>query len=94
MKRVLLLILAAFAATVQAQQAGAPLFSDNYAKTPSELSAISPTGGAGGSGNAKVQVVTILGNPSQPAPIANCYALDPTHPFLHTIMPGTASVPC
>ena len=77
MKRVLLLILAAFAATVQAQQASAPLFSDNYAKTPSELSAISPTGGAGGSGNAKVQVVTILGNPSQPGPYSQLLRVGP-----------------
>jgi quercetin dioxygenase-like cupin family protein len=38
----------------------------DYAKTPKELAAIAPTGGAGGSGNAKVQVVNILGDPSKP----------------------------
>ncbi|MFM0534973.1 cupin domain-containing protein [Paraburkholderia strydomiana] len=37
-----------------------------YSKTLAELNAISPTGGAGGSGNSKVQVVTILGDPSKP----------------------------
>jgi hypothetical protein len=36
----------------------------DYAKTLTELSADQPTGGVGGSGNAKVQVVTILGDPS------------------------------
>jgi quercetin dioxygenase-like cupin family protein len=38
----------------------------DYAKTPAELSAVQPTGGAGGSGNPKVQVVTILGDASKP----------------------------
>jgi quercetin dioxygenase-like cupin family protein len=47
-----------------AQDAGARL--PDYAKTPTELSAVQPTGGAGGSGNAKVQVVTILGDASKP----------------------------
>jgi hypothetical protein len=42
----------------------------DYAKTPSELSAVQPTGGAGGSGNIKVQVVTILGDASKPGPYA------------------------
>jgi quercetin dioxygenase-like cupin family protein len=42
----------------------------NYAKTPAELSAVQPTGGAGGSGNAKVQVITILGDASKPGPYA------------------------
>lgn len=42
----------------------------NYSKTPAELSAVQPTGGAGGSGNAKVQVVTILGDASKPGPYA------------------------
>jgi uncharacterized RmlC-like cupin family protein len=37
----------------------------NYAKTPIELSDVRPTGGAGGSGNAKVQVVTIIGDTSK-----------------------------
>ncbi|MBR0875067.1 cupin domain-containing protein [Bradyrhizobium tropiciagri] len=38
----------------------------DYARTLSELAEIAPTGGAGGSGNAKVQVVTILGDASKP----------------------------
>src|ERR1700754_2684260 len=42
----------------------------DYAKTLSELSAVGPTGGAGGSGYAKVQVVTILGDASKPGPYA------------------------
>jgi uncharacterized RmlC-like cupin family protein len=47
-----------------AQNAGTKL--PDYAKTPAELSAVDPTGGAGGSGNPKVQVVTILGDASKP----------------------------
>ncbi len=50
------------AASAQDAEAKLP----DYAKTPTELSAVQPTGGAGGSGNAKVQVVTILGDPSKP----------------------------
>lgn len=42
----------------------------NYSKTLSELAAAAPTGGAGGSGNAKVKVVTILGDASKPGPYA------------------------
>jgi hypothetical protein len=42
----------------------------HFAKTLAELSAVEPTGGAGGSGNAKVQVVTIVGEPSKPGPYA------------------------
>jgi len=42
----------------------------NYSKTLAELSNIEATGGAGGSGNAAVQVVTILGDPSMPGPYA------------------------
>jgi quercetin dioxygenase-like cupin family protein len=38
----------------------------DYSKTLAELAKIPPTGGAGGSGNAKVQVVNILGDPSKP----------------------------
>ncbi|NYF19418.1 quercetin dioxygenase-like cupin family protein [Xanthomonas sp. JAI131] len=66
MNKLMTAFLVALAVDAHAQQTSAPTFSDNYAKTPGELSAISPTGGAGGSGNAKVQVVTILGDPSQP----------------------------
>lgn len=42
----------------------------NYSKTLPELVAAAPTGGAGGSGNAKVKVVTILGDASKPGPYA------------------------
>jgi quercetin dioxygenase-like cupin family protein len=49
----------------------------NYSKTPAELAAITPTGGAGGSGNAKVQVVTILGDPSKPGPYSQLLKVAP-----------------
>jgi hypothetical protein len=53
-----LVVLAAtvFATAALAQTAPAPQLPD-YSKTPAELAALAPTGGAGGSGNAKVQVV-------------------------------------
>jgi quercetin dioxygenase-like cupin family protein len=47
-----------------AQSAGLKI--PDYAKTPAELTATPTTGGAGGSGNAKVEVVTILGDASKP----------------------------
>ena len=77
MSKLIVLFLAVFAVAAHAQQASVPLFSDSYAKTPSQLSAISPTGGAGGSGNAKVQVVTILGNPSQQGPYSQLLRVGP-----------------
>lgn len=77
MSKLIVLFLAVFAVVAHAQQANVPSFSDSYAKTPSQLSAISPTGGAGGSGNAKVQVVTILGNPSQPGPYSQLLRVGP-----------------
>jgi len=55
----------AFAATAASAQDAITKLPD-YAKTPTELSAVQPTGGAGGSGNSKVQVVTILGDASKP----------------------------
>jgi hypothetical protein len=48
-----------------------------YSKTPTELAALVPTGGAGGSGNAKVQVVTILGDPSKPGPYSQLLKVAP-----------------
>src|ERR1700754_863625 len=68
-----LLVLASVAVTLvttaaSAQDTTAKL--PDYAKTLSELSAVGPTGGAGGSGYAKVQVVTILGDASKPGPYA------------------------
>jgi quercetin dioxygenase-like cupin family protein len=59
---------AVVATAASAQNAGPKL--PDYAKTPAELSAVQPTGGAGGSGNAKVQVVTILGDASKPGAYA------------------------
>jgi hypothetical protein len=49
----------------------------NYSKTPAELAKIAPTGGAGGSGNAKVQVITILGDPSKPGPYSQLLKVGP-----------------
>src|ERR1700754_532674 len=49
----------------------------NYAKTPSELSGVQPTGGAGGSGNAKVEVITILGDASKPGPYSQLLKVGP-----------------
>lgn len=60
------ILLAACATTAQAQKPNTPAFSDVYVKTPAELAAMPATGGAGGSGNAKVQVVTLLGDPARP----------------------------
>lgn len=77
MNKLLILPLAIFAVAAYAQQATTPTFSENYAKTPAELSAISPTGGPGGSGNVKVQVVNILGNPSQPGPYSQLLRVGP-----------------
>jgi len=77
MKKLIVLFVAVFAVAGHAQQVSVPLFSDSYAKTPSQLSAISPTGGAGGSGNAKVQVVTILGDPSKSGPYSQLLRVAP-----------------
>lgn len=63
-------------AAAAAQPAAAPQL-PQYAKTPQELSAIAPTGGAGGSGNAKVRVVTILGDPSKPGPYSQLLEVAP-----------------
>jgi hypothetical protein len=59
----------ALTATAAVAREARPLLPD-YAKTVSELVSVQPTGGAGGSGNAKVQVVTILGNAAKPGPYA------------------------
>lgn len=77
MKRILSLgfVLIMGAATARAQTGADRL--PNYAKTPAELAATSPTGGAGGSGNTKVKVVTILGDPSKPGPYAQLLKVEP-----------------
>jgi uncharacterized RmlC-like cupin family protein len=49
----------------------------DYAKTPAELSAAQPTGGAGGSGSPKVEVVTILGDASKPGVYAQLLKVGP-----------------
>jgi len=72
-----LLLLLVLAMPAQAQQAGLPAFSAPYAKTPSELASLAATGGAGGSGNARVQVVTLLGDPSRPGPYSQLLRVAP-----------------
>src|ERR1700742_646838 len=67
--------LALAATTASAQDAGPRL--PDYAKSPSELSTVQPTGGAGGSGNAKVEVVTILGDASKPGVYAQVLKVGP-----------------
>jgi uncharacterized RmlC-like cupin family protein len=59
----------AFGVAAAAAQDASPKLPD-YAKTLVELSAMQPTGGAGGSGNVKVEVITILGDASKPGPYA------------------------
>jgi quercetin dioxygenase-like cupin family protein len=71
-----LLLPALVVAAAAAQPAAAPQL-PQYAKTLQELSAIAPTGGAGGSGNAKVRVVTILGDPSKPGPYGQLLEVAP-----------------
>lgn len=63
------------AASALAQDAPNPL--PNYEKTLTEMLATPPTGGAGGSGNAKVQVVTILGDASRPGTYAQLLKVGP-----------------
>jgi hypothetical protein len=49
----------------------------DYAKTLTELDAVKPTGGAGGSGYSTVQVVTILGDATKPGPYAQLLKVGP-----------------
>lgn len=77
MKARLIPFLLVVAAPAHAQLHPAPTFSAIYAKTPSELAAIDATGGAGGSGNAKVQVVTLLGNPAEAGPYTQMLRVAP-----------------
>ncbi|MET4627660.1 quercetin dioxygenase-like cupin family protein [Bradyrhizobium sp. I1.8.5] len=63
--RILSSVAIVLAATAASAQSAGPKLPD-YAKTPTELTATPSTGGAGGSGNAKVEVVTILGDASKP----------------------------
>lgn len=62
-------VVVAFATSAASAQDASPKLPD-YAKTLTELSTVQPTGGAGGSGNVKVQVVTILGDAAKPGPYA------------------------
>jgi uncharacterized RmlC-like cupin family protein len=73
--RLLAVAFAVATTAASAQDAGLKL--PDYAKTPNELSAVQPTGGAGGSGNAKVQVVTILGDVSKPGVYAQLLKVGP-----------------
>lgn len=77
MNRLLILFLVFFPVATHAQKGSVVMFSDTYAKTPEELSAAPATGGAGGSGNPKVQVVTLLGNPSEPGPYSQLLRVAP-----------------
>ena len=77
MNRFLPLLLASVALSAHAQQESPAMFTDNYARTPGELAAIPATGGAGGSGSSKVQVVTLLGNPSMPGPYSQLLRVAP-----------------
>src|ERR1700754_5169334 len=75
-----LLVLASVAVTLvttaaSAQDTTAKL--PDYAKTLTELDAVKPTGGAGGSGNVAVQVITILGDASKPGPYAQLLKVGP-----------------
>jgi quercetin dioxygenase-like cupin family protein len=70
------LIATLLATTARAETVPAPQLPD-YSKTPVELASIAPTGGAGGSGNAKVQVVTILGDASKPGPYSQLLKVAP-----------------
>ena len=74
--RLLTSVTVALAATAASAQDASPRLPD-YAKTPGELSAVQPTGGAGGSGNPKVQVVTILGDASKPGVYAQLLKVGP-----------------
>lgn len=65
-KRAIIGLIGGMLASAAVAQSASSLRLPEYRKTPAELAAISPTGGAGGSGNAKVEVVTILGDPSKP----------------------------
>src|SRR6202000_920498 len=67
--------LALAATTASAQDAGPRL--PDYAKSRHGLSAVQRTGGAGGSGNAKVEVVTILGDASKPGVYAQLLKVGP-----------------
>jgi uncharacterized RmlC-like cupin family protein len=64
------------AATAALAQDASPRLPD-YAKTPAELSDVSPTGGAGGSGNVAVEVITILGDASKPGAYAQLLKVGP-----------------
>ena len=76
LSRLLVGVAIAFAAIDASAQHANPRLGDG-AMTPAELSAVQPTGGAGGSGNAKVQVVTILGDASKPGVYAQLLKVGP-----------------
>lgn len=70
------LVTAMMLGSVFAQTASTPQLPE-YSKTPAELAAATPTGGPGGSGNPKVQVVNILGDSSKPGPYAQLLKVAP-----------------
>ena len=97
MKRIMTFGLALGLAAAAGAQTGAARL-PNYSKTLAELAATPPTGGAGGSGNAKVKVVTILGDPTRSGPYAQllevgAHARIPAHHHagdrIGTVLKGT-----
>ena len=91
--RLLVSVVVAFAPTAaSAQNTGSKL--PDYAKTPTELSAVQPTGGAGGSGNPGVQVITILGDASKPGVYAQLLKVAAGAETQRIIMRVTGSGPC
>lgn len=77
MKKLSVIGLAAILAVAPALAQDAPAKLSNYEKTLAELMAEKATGGAGGSGNSKVQVVTILGDASKPGMYAQLLKVGP-----------------
>jgi hypothetical protein len=67
---------ALFATAALAQSPPAPRILE-HSWTPDELAATGATGGPGGSGNAKVEVVTILGDPSKVGPYSQLLKVGP-----------------
>ncbi|MGK6325236.1 cupin domain-containing protein [Sphingomonas sp. DT-51] len=77
MKKLSVIGLAGMLAVAPALAQEAPATLPNYEKTLAELMVEKATGGAGGSGNAKVQVVTILGDASKPGMYAQLLKVGP-----------------
>ncbi len=68
----MLLFTSTFASSAEQQQR-----LPDFAQTPSEWAAAGETGGAGGSGNPKVEVVTLIGDPSKPGAYSQLLKVGP-----------------